>query len=225
METNLIPSMKQTLFDSDAADILLDYAEIGLDAVLDDGILKDIPVIGTIVSFCKIGLNLRERNLIKQLETFIQSFNRGTIDPKKLDDYRKTLDDPKKAENELGRVILLLDRTLEKQRAQFLGQFYRAYVAGDIKWDMFVELSEINDLMTVIDYTFLRGVNLVEIGEIAEDAVVSANSECRYQRLISYGIITENPKKNSNEKAHRFSPSYLGKLILKYTDALLAKKT
>lgn len=224
MEMNLIPSMRQTLFESDAADTLLDYAEVGLDAILDDGVLKDIPVFGTIVAFCKVGINLRERNLMKQLATFIQSFNNGTIDPKQLEKYRKSLDDPRKAEKELGRVVLLLDRTLEQQRSRFLGQFYRAYVAGEIKWDVFVELSEINDMMTVIDYTFLRGVNLVEIGGIAEDDVMSENSECRYQRLISYGVITENPKKESDDKGPRFIPSYLGKLILRYTEALLAKQ-
>jgi len=70
--------MKETLFNpavSNMGDILIDIAELGLDSILDNNMLRDIPVLGTIVALCNTGTNLRERNLIRQTAIFITSFN------------------------------------------------------------------------------------------------------------------------------------------------------
>lgn len=76
MTTNLIPSLKASLFNpisTSMSDSLIDIAELGLDSVLQDGVLKDVPIFGTIASLCKTGVNLRERNLIRQTAVFITS--------------------------------------------------------------------------------------------------------------------------------------------------------
>ena len=159
MESNLIPSMKETLFDPVASNMdeaLGEIAEVSLDAILEDGILKEIPVFGTVLALCKTGLNLREKNFIKQTAQFITEFNKGCIDQEKYKQYKKSLEnDPKKAEKELGRVILLLDRMIEDTQSKVLGAFYRGYVAGEIKWEKFCELSEVNSRMFIIDYSLL----------------------------------------------------------------------
>ena len=60
-------------------EIVAEYAEIGIDALLDNEVLKGIPVVSTLSSICKIGYNLHERNLIKQTLAFITEFNSGSI--------------------------------------------------------------------------------------------------------------------------------------------------
>lgn len=193
MKTNLIPSLKETLFDptvSNMSDSLADIAELGLDAVLQDGVLKDIPVLGTIASLRKTGVNLRERNLIRQTAIFITFFNNRSIGNDKLAKYRKTLEEnPKKAEKELGRVILLLDRMLEEKQAQILGNFYNSYVKGALSWEKFVELSEVNGRMFLTDYSELRSIGLNPITQ-SED--VSDARMYQVQRLESLGLVTEN---------------------------------
>ena len=61
-------------------DLGIDLLEVGLDSVLDDGILKEIPVIKPIVGVAKVGLCLRERNLMIRLVEFINELNSGSID-------------------------------------------------------------------------------------------------------------------------------------------------
>ena len=54
--------------------------------------------------------------------TFIKGFQSGTIDKQKLDDYRNILlFDPKQAEKELGRVMVILDSTIEQEQSEVLG--------------------------------------------------------------------------------------------------------
>ncbi|MBR3751779.1 MAG: hypothetical protein IKK50_01440, partial [Ruminiclostridium sp.] len=78
--TNLVPSFKDSLF-SPTYDISAEYLEIGLDMLIESDITRDIPIVNSIASVCKIGYNLHERNLIKQTLAFILGYNNGTLSP------------------------------------------------------------------------------------------------------------------------------------------------
>ena len=193
METNIIPSMQETLFtpiSGNMGSALIEIAEQGLDSLLQDGVLKDFPVLGTIAALCKTGVNLRERNLIRQTAVFITSFNNGTISDEDKSKYKEALNkDPKRKEKELGRVILLLDRLLEEQQAKVLGKFYCSYVKGAISWDKFVELSEVNARMFSDDYKDLAAINKEPV---KTEERVSDQRAYKIQRLISLGLVSEN---------------------------------
>ena len=121
-------ALKDTLF-SPTYEIVAEYAEIGIDALLDNEVLKGIPVVSTLSSICKIGYNLHERNLIKQTLAFITEFNSGSISQGKLNEHREKLEaNPKEAEKELGRVLIILGNQVEQIQSQVLGSFYAAYV-------------------------------------------------------------------------------------------------
>ena len=63
--SELVPALKDTLF-SPTYEIVAEYAEIGIDALLDNEVLKGIPVVSTLSSICKIGYNLPlSQNLIR----------------------------------------------------------------------------------------------------------------------------------------------------------------
>lgn len=126
--SELVPALKDTLF-SPTYEIVAEYAEIGIDALLDNEVLKGIPVVSTLSSICKIGYNLHERNLIKQTLAFITEFNSGSISQGKLNEHREKLEaNPKEAEKELGRVLIILGNQVEQIQSQVLGSFYAAYV-------------------------------------------------------------------------------------------------
>lgn len=42
-----------------------EFAEIGLDAIMNDGILKDVPILSTAIALYKIGGNIKERHNFK----------------------------------------------------------------------------------------------------------------------------------------------------------------
>lgn len=191
MNAELVPPMRDTLFEYPLDNLegtIVEYAEQGLDSILENNALKGIPIVGTVVAMCKTGASLRERNLLRQTAKFIISFNRGTIGQEKLEEHRRKLDDPKTAEKELGRVILLLDRTIEIEQSEVLGMFYRAYVAGSISWGKFVELSEVNSRMFLEDYRELWNVGK---GILKQDNRVSSRRAYKFQRLTSLGLISE----------------------------------
>jgi len=92
-------------------------------------------------------------------------------------------------EKELGRVILLLDRTLEEKQAQNLGIFYSSYVKGAISWEKFVELTEVNERIFVADIDELKSIGNCSISQSEE---ISDARMYQIQRLESLGLVTEN---------------------------------
>jgi hypothetical protein len=185
---NLIPSYRDTLFGL-VTDISIDIAETMIDSVLKDDLLKDIPVIGMIISLCKVGACIREKNLLAQTITFINSFNNGSIDPEILRSHREELENnPKKAERELGRIILLLDSHTDLIKSKILGRFYRAYIRGLITWEKFSELAKANKQLFITDYKILIGLNSKKI-DINDK--VSEDREYKLLRLMSLGLVFE----------------------------------
>ena len=76
--TPIIENFEKSIFD-DSKDIIGDYLEIGIDSIIDNGILKEIPIVKTIVGVLKVGKNVHDRNLLKQTLVFINEFNRNEI--------------------------------------------------------------------------------------------------------------------------------------------------
>ena len=225
MEKIIVPSMIETLFNPVASDMsisLVEIAEIGLDGVLEDGLFKDIPIFGTIASICKTGLNLRERHLIRQTALFLKAFNDKTIAKEKIRRYRDDLEKkPGKAEKEISRVILLLDRMLEKQQAIILGKLYNAYISESLSWDEFVELTAANARMFVSDYDELQDVIC---SPIKQEDDVSNQVLYKIHRLESLGLVMENRARLHGTILHytnsdiRFETTPLGK---KFYDAII----
>ena len=180
---DLVPALRDTIF-APSYEILTEYAEIGIDALLDSDILKDIPIVGTLTKICQIGYNIHDRNLIKQTLGFITGFNTGTLPQERIDEYRNELEEnPAKAEKELGRVLIILGNHVEDMQSQILGSFYKAYVNGAISWDKFCELSEANRRMFVSDYPILIAASY--------HGGIDINNRELYQvdRLISLGLL------------------------------------
>ena len=58
-----------------SADVFADYVEIGIDSLLDDSIIKEIPVIKTVNSVFKIGKSINTAFFYKKLITFLVNMN------------------------------------------------------------------------------------------------------------------------------------------------------
>ena len=80
---DIVPEFNDSLV-IDYSYIIGDYLELGIDSILENDSLKEIPIIKTFLSIGKITKNIRERNLIKNLVIFLNELNSGNIDKEKL---------------------------------------------------------------------------------------------------------------------------------------------
>ena len=152
----IIPSFSSSLFDG-SKDSIGDIVEIGIDSLLDDGLFKDIPIVNMLVGVKNTYQNIHDRNLLKQTLAFIKQFNSGTIDQNKLIKYKELINsDSKKAEKELGRVLIILNSTVDMEKSQMLANLYKAYINEKINWNQFCEFSEIIKMLFLNDFNIIK---------------------------------------------------------------------
>lgn len=184
----IIPSFKESLF-NDSYEMIGDLVETGIDSILNDDVAKDIPIVSTLIGITKVAQNLHDRNLLRQTLQFIKEFNEGTIDKEKLESYRNKINnDSKKAEEELGRVLIILNSTIELEKSKLLANLYRNYILEKISWDEFCEFSEIIRMLFISDLDYL---NKIYAGTLKDTSNFPLYP---FDRLSSLGLINTSMK-------------------------------
>ena len=186
-ELKLVDSFQASLFDT-SKDVAKKWAEniveVGIDSLMENELVKSIPVVGTVFELAKFGLNLYARNLNAQLVTFINEFNSGTVDKAVLDKHKKALENTKSAEAELGRVLFLLNSNIDIDKSRYEAKFYRAYVYERISWEQFCELCDITNRLYIYDVDVLKET-------FANHGVNAMKVSYRHKRLMSIGLLAE----------------------------------
>ncbi len=184
----IVPKFNDSLV-IDSSDIVCDYLELGIDSILENNGLKEIPIIKTFISIGKITNNIRERNLMKNLAIFLNELNSGSIDKEKLNKHKEELkQDRKKAEKELGRVLIILEQTIDNIKSSILGKLYKAYINQEIDWNLFIEYTEITNRLYVNDLNVLSLIFKKQLSDTS-----NRNDLYKIERLNSLGIINLAP--------------------------------
>ena len=210
----IVPEFNDSLV-IDFSDIVGDYLELGIDSILENDNLKEIPIIKTFISVRKITKSIREGNLIKNLAIFINELNSGKINKEKLSRHREELrKNPKKAEKELGRILIILEQTIDNIKSSILGKLYKSYINQEIDWDIFIEFSEITNRLFVFDINILK----VMWSQAHNTYIEQKDDNFRIERMYSLGIIGNIfPSMNETKHLHGRVLNGLGK---KYCDII-----
>ena len=186
----LVEEFKESLFFSDSESdekikvLKLKTLEIGIDSVLDSGLISVIPVINKIYLFSKFAQNIYDRNLMRQTLEFINEFHSGKCNAESLQNYKDRLKmEPGLAEKELGRVLILLNKNIDIEKTQYMAKFYLAYINKEFAWDEFCELCDIVDRMFLLDIALLREIYF------AEGVGLHTSISYKHDRLLSNGLL------------------------------------
>ena len=162
-----------------------EYAEIGLDAVMEDGILKDIPIVSTAVALYKIGSSIKERHNLKKLLLFLNTLNDGMADENKRKEYRQKFQRNEKFRNqEIEYLLVLIDRYISYDKPQMLAKIYLAYLRNEIDWLIFCKYSEIIDRFLPCDKEYF-------LTERALYRTISHPIPDSFIRLSAFGLYEE----------------------------------
>ena len=188
-----LPSAMQESITEETSDILSNIAEIGLDAIMNDGFLREVPILSTAVSLFKIGNSLRERHYIKKLASFVFEFNNGMADDRTREYYKqKIMDDPQNRYKELEYILILIDRYLHANKPSLLAKLYLSYLDDFITWHDFTKYAEVVDRFLPGDCeTLLSADNYKTERDKNTDSI---------QRLIALGLVIEGFRTMAEQK-------------------------
>jgi hypothetical protein len=155
VENKINDSFKATIASNEALSLAKDYSEVALDSILNNGILKDIPLVGTVIGLFKMGNSLKEQHTIKKILVFI---NQSADIPKEDREafLTKLSDNDDYQESIAEKVLLLIERLDETKKAEIVGNLFRLMVMGVIGKDYFLRLSGIVERALLYDVLALH---------------------------------------------------------------------
>jgi hypothetical protein len=156
---NLPDRIVDSICSPEILDIGLDLVEIRLDQILDDDLLKDLPIVGSIVKIFKGTLDVRERIFIAKIAKFL--FRLNDVPLKNRDRFRsKVSSDPKLKRRVGDALILILERLDDLDKPDIVAKCFSAYLSNRITF------SEFRRLAVAIDMAFIDDLkNLLRRGD------------------------------------------------------------
>jgi hypothetical protein len=143
-------SFISTIAHSDLAHVTQDLTEVALDSLLDNGILKDIPVIGTIVGIYKGVVSIREQMFIKKIAKFLNSLSE--ISAKEREDMFIKLEEEGHKRQEVGEgILLILDQVDNYEKARLLGVLLKTLSTSLTNYETFKRFSSIINTVYIDD--------------------------------------------------------------------------
>jgi len=164
-------------------DALVKLGEATLDAFLDQGLVRDIPILGTLVGVGKAGVAVRDVLLIRKLQTFL---NEVEDVPEERERFVKEMDaDPTRRDKVGTHLIVLLDRFEDMDKARFLGRAFRLFLKREISQEDFRRMAR------AIDRCLLEDLMIVNQ---AESARILSNRPHIAVDFVACGLVEEIPQ-------------------------------
>lgn len=147
---SLSNSLEETLKDSDLQSVTTELAEAFTDTLLSEGVLRDIPVIGTIVGLTKASLNLNDRLLIKKLIYFLSELQ--DIGIEKRQKLISSIEQSDKHKIRVGEKLLyIIDKCEDHITSKYVAILFSAFLNEEISYQDFLRGSTIIQKLLIQD--------------------------------------------------------------------------
>jgi hypothetical protein len=148
-------SLIRSIADSDLSDVAIDTSEIILDSLVEDGVLKDIPIFGWALKALKAQRSIRDALFLKKVALFAKGAR--AVSGEKREEFKKRINDDKEHRKRVGESLLLfLERHERLEKSLYLGRLFAAYLNNDITYAQFSQLAAALDKAVVEDLEALR---------------------------------------------------------------------
>lgn len=150
MNTEIGGSLKETILKSDLPKLIGDISETCIDSALEEGIARDIPVIGSVLAITKTYGNIRDYYLTKKLITFLQELS--TLDSLQRIKLIEKLEKDEPFSNKVGeKIIDLLSRLDDQQKPLLIAKAFKLYVAGHLNYIQLQRISSSIERVLIYD--------------------------------------------------------------------------
>jgi hypothetical protein len=144
---------------SDLKDVAVELGEHGFDAFLDEGTLKDVPLIGTLAKLASAGRQIRDRLFANKLRRFIERVAELPEDEReKL--IAKVDEDPESKQRLGEHLLTILDRLDDSLKAEVIAVAFVEFLREEIDRDTLERVSVAVDRCHIRD---LRRLNTSDL--------------------------------------------------------------
>ena len=180
-QNNIQLSFDSTLKDANLNGIAIDFTELTIDSILNDGLIKEVPIIGTLVNLSKMGANIHDKLFLKKILSFLNGLK--DISAEDRNKIIKEIDDSKKYRVRVGEKILyIIDSCNDFENSERVSIIFRAFVEGKISYDDFLRTANVIQKITNYDLQwFLEEAKDYMSSEDARGLIGSGLFDLRYE--------------------------------------------
>jgi hypothetical protein len=147
---NLSKSLEHTLKNSDLQNVTIELAEVFTDSLMEDGIAKDIPIIGTVIGLGRTGIRMKEMIFLKKIISFISKLKDISIT--KRHEMIDKIDTSGKFRTRVGEKLLyIIDKCEDHEKSQLIAILFSAFLSEKISYEEFLRASHIVDQVMLED--------------------------------------------------------------------------
>ena len=162
MELQKLPEqIVDSIISPELGSIASELSEVGLDQLLDEGFIKDLPVVGLIVKIFKAGLDIRDRIFVAKVAKFL--FKLAETPEKHRSSFEEKVRNDPNLKKKVGQtLVLLLERLDDLEKPDMVGICFRYYLSSKISFIQFrrlssaIDLAFIDDLKELVDFKVER---------------------------------------------------------------------
>ncbi|WP_024545822.1 hypothetical protein [Picosynechococcus sp. NKBG15041c] len=142
----------------------LENVEALIDILLDNDILKGIPVVGTAIKCLKGAEDIRDRLFAAKLSSFLKSLE--NVGPELKEKIRQRVaEDPDQSRKVGETILLVIDRLADLEKSDIIAKIFIAYAFGYLKPNDFQRIVQAVDQAFIADLKlFLASHNLLKKG-------------------------------------------------------------
>lgn len=146
--SNIESSLIKTIIESDLFSVTRDIAEIGVDAILQEGILKEIPILSTLSGLAKTGATVRDYLYLKKIYRFLGELNRIPLDERQ--NFIDVLGNDETEREKTGEnLLLIIDRLDNINKPEILGRMFCDFLSNTISKSDFMSLAKSLELFNL----------------------------------------------------------------------------
>ena len=148
---DLPKSLSKTLIESDLSSIVIEGVEMGIDSLLSNSLIRDIPIIGTLVSLVTTTQSISNYLFLSKIISFLNVL--ADIPIEKRQRMIEKIDTSKKYRNKVGEQLLfILDHCEDNVKAEYISFWFRAYINEEIDYKEFLQGASVINRITVEDF-------------------------------------------------------------------------
>lgn len=151
--------------DSELPSLSKDFAEVAVDGIMDEGVLKDLPLVGGLVGIIKFGNSINKHLSAKKIYKFL--FELHNIPQEKRIKKIDEINNSRKYQSRVGEMIFeLLERIESDGKPEIIGKLFSAVIEEKLDYRIFLNCAHIiknifyydlEDLKNSYDGQYVKG--------------------------------------------------------------------
>ncbi len=138
--SNLSTSLVNSIGQANLSEAAAEAGDVILDSLLEDGVLKDVPVFGWLLKAYNAGQSISDRLFMRKVAAFL--YGVGDAPAEKREEFQRKIAEDEKYERKVGEnLLLLIDRHERLEKSALLGRLFASHVKGDLPHDLFLRLA------------------------------------------------------------------------------------